>query len=143
MRLGWLPLCFLALGCRTQRVAAQGGAVFRDVAVESPSVPASALYSVCWPQEASPTERVQLTWLDDDVVFEAQLGASNSTGRCLREIATTYPFATRPTGTLSLGPPRQPLDGWAVLAWVKLLSASRFGPERGLLDPSPLVRACL
>lgn len=143
MRLGWLPLCLLALGCRTQRVAAQGGAVFRDVTAESPSLPALALYSVCWPQEASPTERVLLTWLDDDVVFEAQLGASNSTGRCLREIATTYPFATRPTGTLRLGPPRQPLDGWAVLAWVKLLSASRFGPERGLLDPSPLVRACL
>ena len=33
--------------------------------------------------------------------------------------------------------------GWAVLAWVKLLSTSRFGADRGLLDPAPLVSACL
>ena len=140
----WLPLCLVALGCRTASVTAQGGAGFRAVPVEVPAVPVTGLYSVCWPEDASPRERVQLTWLGaGEVLFEAQEGASNSTGRCLREIATTYPFPSKPTGMLTLAPPRQPLDGWAVLAWVRLLSPSRFGPERGLSDPAPLVRACL
>src|SRR5439155_20831452 len=31
----------------------------------------------------------------------------------------------------------------AVLAWVKLLDATRFGPERGILDPENYVSACL
>ncbi len=84
--------------------------------------------------------KVKLTFLPpDDVVFEAT--RSNSTGRCMREIAAVYPWGdVRPTGDLELKP-AQP-TGWAVLAWVKLLSATRFGPERGILDPARLVSAC-
>ena len=143
MRLAWLNVCLMALGCTSVDRAAQGGAIFRDVAIETPDLPASALYSVCWPEEASSLERVLLTFLPGDVLFEARDGASNSTGRCLREIASTYPFSSRPDGVISVAPPRQPIDGWAVLAWVKLLSPSRFGVERGLLDPEPYARACL
>jgi hypothetical protein len=131
-------------GCRTPEVGAtHGGAGFRDVKVEASTVPLQALFGVCWPADALKAQRVVLTWLADDVMFEAREGASNSTGRCLREIATTYVSTPRPTGTLEVGPPAQPLDGWAVLAWVKLLAPSRFGPERGFVDPGPLVRACV
>jgi hypothetical protein len=60
----------------------------------------------------------------------------------MREIADTYPWgAERPSGELTVTPAAP--SGWAVLAWVKLLSPSRFGPERGLLDPAPYVAACL
>jgi hypothetical protein len=137
---GALALLFVA--CATP-VASQGGAGFRDVKVEPSAVPLQALFGVCWPQDAASSQRVQLTWLPNDVMFEAREGASNSTGRCVREIATTFISNPRPTGTMEVAPPTQPLDGWAVLAWVKLLAPGRFGPERGLVDPAPLVAACL
>jgi hypothetical protein len=77
------------------------------------------------------------------VIFEAKEGASNVTARCLREVLTAAPQA-RPAGDgLEVGPPAQPIDGWSALAWVALLAPSRFGPERGLLEPAPLAAACL
>jgi hypothetical protein len=133
---------FLALASCATPSASQGGARFDQVAAVAPSLPPQALFAVCWPQDALPTQRIALTFIEKDVLFEAKEGASNSTGRCMREIAATVPW-TSPPATLELAPPEQPIDGWAVLAWVKLLSASRFGPERGLLDPAPLVSACL
>jgi hypothetical protein len=112
---------------------------FREAAVEKPSLPGSALLEVCWPDDAAPDAKVTLHFLaNDEVLFEA---TDNSTGRCMREIAQTYPWGSeRPSGDLELKPARA--SGWAVLAYVKLLSASRFGPERGVLDPAPLVAAC-
>lgn len=139
---GWgegllLVSCLLA-ACTTPS-AAQGGARFEQVKA-SPSLPVQALFAVCWPPNALPAERITLTFIEKDVLFEAKSGATNSTGRCIREIATTWPS---PPATLEVAPPEQPIDGFAVLDWVKLLSATRFGPERGLLDPAPLVSACL
>lgn len=134
-------LLLLLAACATPS-ASQGGARFEAVVPGALSVPPQALFAVCWPQDALPSQRVTLTFVGDDVVFEAKDGATNSTGRCAREIATTVKWPS-PQKTLELAPPEQPIDGWAVLAWVKLLSASRFGPERGLLDPAPLVSACV
>jgi hypothetical protein len=131
------------LACSAPAVLRQGGADFREVKQEPPAAALESLFGVCWPQEALAAEQVWLTWMGDDVIFEARGGASNSTARCLRELATTAPPTPRPAGPLQLSPPSQPLDGWAVLAWVKLLAPSRFGPERGLTDPAGLVRACL
>ena len=120
----------------------QGGAAFNDT-VKAPGVPAEALFELCWPDDATPTQRVSLvTMANGDVVFEAQEGASNSTARCIREIATTYP-GKRPAGEVKLGPATKRPSGWVVLGYVQLLSPARFGPERGVLDPAPLVRACL
>ncbi len=136
-----LVLALLLTACTTPS-AAQGGARFAPVAPATTSLPPSSLFAVCWPQDALPDQRVTLNFIEQDVLFEASAGASNSTARCMREIASTIVWPNHPA-KLELAPPEQPIDGWAVLAWVKLLSASRFGPERGLLDPASLVSACL
>ncbi len=135
---GLLVVSCLLAACATPN-AGQGGARFETRSV-APSLPAPALFAVCWPPNALPAERITLTFIKKDVLFEAKNGATNSTGRCIREIATTWPS---PPATLEVAPPEQPIDGFAVLDWVTLLSATRFGPERGLLDPAPLVSACL
>jgi hypothetical protein len=136
-----LLLLLLLTACATPS-ASQGGARFEPGGPVDVQVAPQALFAVCWPQESLPSQRVILTFVDKDVLFETKEGASNSTGRCVREIATTVKWPSAPA-TLELAPPEQPVDGWAVLAWVKLLSASRFGPERGLLDPALLVSACI
>jgi hypothetical protein len=141
MRLVAAALLVGLFSCATPS-ASQGGARFDAVAPAQLTLPPEALFSVCWPQDALASQRVTLTFLDGDVVFETKDGASNSTGRCLREVATTVAWSKRPA-TLEVAPPEQPIDGWAVMAWVKLLSSSRFGPERGLVDPGPAVSACL
>lgn len=135
----------LLAACKTvEGPSGQGGAGFRAVQVETPQTPAATMFGICWPETASPLERITLTTLPNgDVTFEAKGGASNGTGWCLREIVTSYPSDQRPKGSLELSPPSAPVDLWAALAWVKLLSPSRFGPERGLLDPAPLAAACL
>jgi hypothetical protein len=120
--------------------AGQGGAKFGEVA--APTLDPAALFAVCWPQDALPSQRVTLTFDPGGVIFEAHDGASNSTGRCLRELATSVKWPKQPS-TLEVRPPSQPIDGWAALAWVKLLSPSRFGPERGVTDPTGTVAACL
>lgn len=129
-------------GCVTSDGATgQGGAKFNPN-VSAPRLPAGELFGVCWPADATPVQRIKLATLPSgQVVFEATGGASNSTGRCLVEIATSYP--DRKTDSVELAPPSKRPSGWATLAYVQLLSAARFGPERGLLDPAGLVRACL
>jgi hypothetical protein len=129
-------------GCVTvEGPSGQGGAQFKQVD-ERPALEAEALFPVCWPADAAPNQRVSLVTLaSGDVMFEASEGASNSTARCLREIAASYP--DRKLGELQVAPPARRASGWAVLGYVQLLSSRRFGPERGLLDPAPLVRACL
>lgn len=125
----------LVCGCATTGPAPG----FREAAVERPSLPATDLLAACWPQTIIAGASVKLVFMPSEVLFEA---TDNSTGRCMREVADTYPWgADRPSGELTLTP-AQP-SGWAVLAWVKLLAASRFAPERGLLDPAPYVAACL
>lgn len=107
--------------------------------IEKPALPASALFDVCWPLAPAPDASVKLVFMSGEVLFESN---DNSTGRCMREIADSYPWGNeRPRGELVVTP--RPATGWAVLAWVKLLSVTRFGPERGLLDPAPLVAGCL
>jgi hypothetical protein len=123
--------------------AAQGGARFGAEAAPRLSVPVEALFAVCWPPDAASGGQVVLTFLERDVLFTVGEGVSNSTGRCLREIATTAPWPRRPTGELTVRAPTQPIDGWAALAWVELLASTRYGPERGVLAPGPLVAQCL
>lgn len=135
-------LAVLVLSACATPSASQGGARLQPVTAEAVPLPAQALFAVCWPQDALARQRVLLTFLPNDVVFEVREGATNSTGRCLREIASTVQWPARPS-TLEVAPPPQPIDGWAVLAWVHLLADARFGPERGLLDAAPLVSACL
>ncbi|MFZ5441003.1 MAG: hypothetical protein ACOZQL_13430 [Myxococcota bacterium] len=142
MRPSLIVVCGLLLAACATPSASQGGAKFEPVGPISLSLPPEALFAVCWPQDALRSQRVTLTFMDGDVLFEAKDGATNSTGRCLREIASTVSWPRRPT-TLEVTPPVQPIDGWAVLAWVRLLSSSRFGAERGLVDPAPTVSACL
>lgn len=135
-------LAALLLSACATPSASQGGARLQPVTAEPVPLPPQALFAVCWPQDALASQRVLLTFLPHDVVFEVRGGASNSTGRCLREVASTVQWPSRPS-TLEVAPPVQPIDGWAALAWVHLLSDARFGPERGVLDPGPLASACL
>ncbi len=131
-------------GCKTtDGPSGQGGAGFRAGSSEAPAVPMQAMFGVCWSPTASAAERIVLTPQGGELLFEAKNGASNGTGWCLREIATSYPASDRLQAPLEVAPPSGPVDLWAALAWVKLLSPSRFGPERGLLDPAPVVAACL
>lgn len=145
VRLWVLAVLLIVASCKTtEGPSGQGGAGFRAPAVDAPTVPMEAMYPLCWPATASAQERVKLLPLPGgDVTFEVKNGASNGTGWCLREITTSYPLAQRPTAQVELAPPNQPVELWAALAWVKLLSPGRFGPERGLLDPAPLAAACL
>ncbi|MFT3707648.1 MAG: hypothetical protein QM817_08265 [Archangium sp.] len=127
--------------CACATPAGQGGAKFTET--PAPTLNPEALFAVCWPQDALPSQKVTLTFQSaTDVIFEAKDGASNSTARCMREIATSVKWPKLPS-TLDVSAPTQPIDGWAVMAWVKLLSPSRFGPERGVVDPGATVAACL
>jgi hypothetical protein len=134
-----LPL--LLLCCRTvEGPTGQGGAQFREGAAPTVALPLEALYAVCWPADVAPAARVTLAFSDGAIHFETADGADNSTARCLREIASAGPQAK---GSVELRPPAKPASGWAVLAWVGLLSPGRYGPERGVTQPLPLVRQCL
>ncbi len=140
LRLLLAALCLA--GCVTSEGATgQGGAKF-NAATGAPRASAEELFPVCWPADAAAPQKIKLATLPNGkVVFEAADGASNSTGRCLVEIAGSYP--DRKFDGVELAPPGARPTGWAVLAYVQLLSATRFGPERGLLDPAPLVHACI
>lgn len=144
-RIALLAGLLTVTACKTvEGPSGQGGASFREVAEAPPTMPLEALYGVCWQPNAGLLERVKLTPLGGgDFTFEVSGGANNSTGWCLRELITSYPVAQRPSAEFELGPPTEPTSLWAALAWVKLLSPSRFGPERGLLDPAPLAAKCL
>jgi hypothetical protein len=131
----------LLLGVACATPAGQGGARFTPT--PPPTLDPAALFAVCWPQDALASQRVTLTFQSaTDVIFEAKDGASNSTARCLREIASSVKWPKQPA-SLDVAPPTQPIDGWAALAWVKLLSPSRFGPERGVVDPGAVVAQCV
>ena len=139
-----LTLVFTACATTPEGPSGQGGAAFRDVQASSSAAPIEALYAVCWPADALPKHHVTLQFdPGGGVMFEAKDGASNSTARCLREIVSTWAWTEKPTAPIEVAPPAGPPGGFAALAWVKLLSPSRYGPERGLTDPAPLVRACL
>ncbi len=142
MRRLLVALFGLLAGCATPSVGL-GGARFAGARPTSLPAPAEALYAVCWPQDALSAQAVTLTFLEREVVFAVAEGASNSTGRCLREIAASYPWPSRPRGDVVVRPPAQPIDGWGALAWVELLSSDRYGPERGVRAPGPLVAQCL
>jgi hypothetical protein len=102
-----------------------------------------ALFPLCWPEGASTGQRVKLIPVGaGDFTFEVSGQAENSTGWCLREIATSYPTAARPKVPLEVAPSGSALDLWAALEWVRLLAPTRFGPERGLLDPAPWAAGC-
>ena len=117
--------------------------------VPAPTFAVDNLLGPCWPEDASPDARVALTLIRDgrtlkDVMFEPQNGASNATGRCLRQVMWEYPWRGDVPDSVELAPPKQPAHGWATLEHVRLLAnAAGFGPERGVLDPIPLVNACL
>lgn len=142
MRLAAAALLILA-GCATPNAGAtgQGGVAFNANAAAA-DVPLEKLFELCWPADATAQQKVVLTrQASGDYAFEILEGANNSTARCLRELATSFPGAAAPTYTVS--PPSERPSGWAVLAYVHLLSPTRFAPERGILDPAPLVHACL
>jgi|CXWL01.1.fsa_nt_gi hypothetical protein len=128
-------------GC-AHATAEQGGVTFRQAAIEAPRGPLEKLLEVCWPADASPVARLTFTRVENEWMFEAKTGASNSTGRCARELLLASPHASPPS-PLELKPPAGDPSGWAVLEYVRLLSASRFDEKRGLLDPAVLVSACL
>jgi len=116
-----------------------------------PAVPLRGLMDVCWPRTADPAERVRLAFYLSggklqDVVFEAAGGASNATGRCLQQIAWEYPWELDPDGVpekMDVTPPAARPSGWKALAYVSFLAQGAYGADRGLLDPAPLVRACM
>ncbi|MBX7101428.1 MAG: hypothetical protein K1X89_27180 [Myxococcaceae bacterium] len=136
----WGLACLALAGCAL--FSAAPGAK-PAVPVTPAAVPAEELFAVCWPADAAPTQRVTLAFLaSGDVMFDNRDGASPSVGRCLREIAASYPWATAPH-QLEVAPPPKRATGWAVLEWVRLLDQGRFTSSRGLVDPAPLVARCL
>lgn len=143
MRQALLAVALFTVACKTTADVRQGGADFRAGPVSRPLVEAERLFDVCWPNTSGSTDAVELHFEGSQVDFTVSGGATNATGRCVREIATTYPWETPRSGPMTVRPPNKPVSGWAVLAYVRLLSPGRFGPERGLLDPAPVVAACL
>jgi hypothetical protein len=134
----------LVWACKTAEVVSPHAAGFREAPQAAPTGSIDSVFAVCWPPNATAEHRVTLTFLSGgDVVFETAGGASNASARCLREVALSWPWGEWPKTAITLAPPAQPIDGWGVLGWVRLLAASRYGPEKGLLDPAPLVRACI
>src|SRR5688500_4764035 len=114
-----------------------GGASFPSGPITRPAFAAHQLMDVCWPRPAHPKQVVVMTFYREgdkiqDVMFEARDGASNATGRCLREVALTYPWepGTVPA-TLDLTPPLHRPSGWLVMAFVRMLAESNFNADRG------------
>jgi hypothetical protein len=139
-----LALASLALSAcvTTEGPQGKGGAQFQAAAQAKPAVPIERLYDVCWPLGSLPSDAVTLTFTSQGTQFETQGGATNSTARCLREIAESWPWDSRPDGKVEVKPPAKGPQAFAVLAWVKLLSESRYPAERGVRDPGPLAAAC-
>ncbi len=133
------------LACKSApEVQPQGGIAFTSVSVD-PGASFEEVAAVCWPFESDEHQRVTLhIQPDGNIFFDVTEGASNSTARCLREVAALYPAGPgKPTGDVTLSPPWGRLDGWSVLAWVKLLSSNRQSSvDHGIVDAAPLVKAC-
>ena len=130
-------LLFLLTACAS---ASQGGTQFKAAPVLDTSP--EPLFAVCWPADALSSQRVVLTFTGDQIDFETRDGATNSTGRCIREIASSSASTWTHPATLEVAPPAQPIDGWAVASWVRLLSSSRYESVRGVLDPASLLGGC-
>ena len=115
-----------------------------------PSYAVQHLLDPCWPQDASPEERVELTLVRDegsthikDVMFEVKNGASNAVGRCVRQVVWLYPWRGDVPEKVEIAPPSTPPNGWAVLEHIRLLSSDAYAASKGVMDPIPLVQACL
>lgn len=145
-----LALLGCALACATPPAPA-GGAALAHRARELPKVPLRGLMDVCWPRTAALSEQVRLTFYLtggrlQDITFEPAGGASNATGRCLQQIAWEYPWDLAPGDIpekLDVTPPATRPSGWSALAYISLLAEGAYSPDRGLLQPASLVRACM
>ena len=117
--------------------------------VSRPSYSAVELMNVCWPEDAAPTERVRLSFERTDgvlrqVFFEALDGAANSTARCMRQVAVSFPWGWNEVPErLELTPPGVAANGWVILAFHELVSHGLPENSNGLERPSELVAACL
>lgn len=116
--------------------------------VPPPTFAVAHLLGPCWPQDASGEESVVLTLIRDggklrDIFFETKGGATNAVGRCLRQVLWEYPWRGDIPETIEVTPPSEPPHGWATLEHIRLLSSASFGADRGVLDPIPLVQACV
>lgn len=142
--------CVVA-ACRTVAPAASAPS-----ARETPHLPAERLMEACWEPGAPPEARVHLVFFTDgsalrQVSFDAVGGATPAVGRCAREVALSYPWPEGGTPErLVLAPPMGRPSGWAQLAYVALLAEDRAklvgsgsDDTAGLLNPAPLVHACL
>jgi hypothetical protein len=131
----------LLSACATSGATSSGAAF--NATVSTPRVGALELVAACWPDGASGSVTFSRAG-DRDLRFEAAPPSLNPTARCQREVLLTAPDGLAAVGSgLTLSPPQGPLSGWVVLAWARLLNEGRYGPEKGLLDAAPLVRACL
>jgi len=141
-----VPALLLSLALSACRTAAPEGPASAPARTR-PTLPARALMDACWPEPGVPGQKVTLTFFKEgatlkDVFFEAE-GAPNPVGRCLQQVAWLYPWEGALPETLAVTPPAQRPSGWTYLAYATLLAEGGFSPERGLLNPAPLVRACL
>jgi hypothetical protein len=108
---------------------------------------AAELMTACWPEEGDSASRVLLQFTREDgklsaVEFEARDGASNAVGRCAQHIAFAFPWGGQFPETMELTPPMVRPSGWTYLAHLGLLNRE-MPADRGVLEPGPLVRACL
>jgi hypothetical protein len=102
----------------------------------------SRLFSVCWPAGTQPAAKITLDFSHaGDVGFETENGATNSTARCMREIALSLRPNERPGGQIALQP-SEPPNGWVILQWVKQVATPVAG-NASLTDPAPLIAGCL
>jgi hypothetical protein len=133
--------CLLILACKTTDSARQGGADFKIPTTETLESKFEDVAGVCFQTDTQ--GKVILDFADPTTAFEVQDGASNSIGRCVREVGLSFVFPQKPTGKIEVRAPKQPMNGWAVADWVKLLAAGRYSSERGILNPGPQLTGCL
>ncbi len=137
---GWAPLLLLASACAT--ACASPGAV--RGAVGSDATP--AVFDACWPEPEGLDRKVTLQLAEGPPrsSFTTEGGANNSVGRCAQEVAQKYPWPQGRPGSVTLQPPLVQPDGWTYLAYAALLApAPDPAKPAGLVNPGPLVRACL
>lgn len=142
LTLGVALLALALAGCSTPSKGAGAAS-----APSRPAVSARAMMDACWPTPGAPAQRVTLTFIKDggrlkDVVFESE-GAPNTVGRCLQQVAWSYPWEGAVPDTLALTSPATRPSGWVYLAHVTLLDETSLSSAQGLSRPAPLVRACL
>jgi hypothetical protein len=83
-------LCLGLVGCATSKPHREAP-TRQSLGLQSD---ANGLFDVCWREGA--TNRLQLQFLKDEVLFESE---DKSVGRCVREIASLFPYEeSRPSG---------------------------------------------